>query len=443
MRNSLVPRRVPIDDVRLPARPLLHHPPKQVAKARKFVDALDFAPIITAAADGEILHGEEYWLALKARGDAFVDVVFVNDKSQAELTAIRIALYRIPQDSKLDQNNLRLALEDLDCAGIEISITGLETYETDPLLDLDIPSKNVEESGANIPPLQSTPVSTPGVRWRLNKHCIGCGDAADHAFLARILNGRLGDLSLSDPPYNVPIDGFVGGKGQHHHRSFIDWSGNRTDAEFFQFLCDYFQTVKAHCRPNALAIAFIDWRHICEMTAAGRVLGLPLYQVITWVKSNGGMGGIWRNQSEFACVFRLGDEPPTNNRELGKHGYNRSNVWNYPGYNAFGRDRDDLLRLHPTVKPVAMLADAIKDITHRGDIVIDSFLGSGSTLIAAEQTGRICCGVELDPLYVDVTVRRWQDLTGRSAACADTGETFDERAQRLLRQQIDQAGHDR
>jgi len=169
-----------------------------------------------------------------------------------------------------------------------------------------------------------------------------------------------------------------------------------------------------------------------EMTVAGRACGMPLYQIVTWVKSNAGMGSVYRNQSEFVCIFRAGEVTPLDNVELGRHGRNRTNVWNYPSMAAFGGGRDELLGMHPTVKPVSMIADALRDVTRRGDIVLDTFAGSGSVLMAAQETGRICCCVELDPLYVDVAVRRWQNATGREAVRLETGEGFNSVAQRLL-----------
>ncbi len=432
MRNSLVIQSVPTETLRLPKLSILQHPKKQVEKAKGFLAAFGQVAPVIAAGSGEILSGEEMWLALKERGDELVNVVFVNDKTPQELAAIRIALQRIPLDSKWDSENVRIVLENLIGIDFDVKLTGLDTHEIDTHLNLDLPDKNVGETGADIPPLQSSSISTRGVIWQLHKHRLGCGSATDASFVSRVLNGQLAGLCLTDPPFNVPVDGFISGKGRHRHREFVQGAGELSDEEFFAFLRDFLSIAQANCKPSALIMAFIDWRHICEMTAAGRVIGMPLYQVITWVKSNGGMGGIWRNQSEFLCVFQAGDAPPINNVELGKHGRSRSNIWHYAGLSSFGRDREDLLRLHPTVKPVAMLADAIKDVTHRGDIVLDVFMGSGSTLIAAEETGRVCCGMELDPLYVDVAVRRWQNRTGRSAICSETGESFDARAERCL-----------
>lgn len=428
MSNSTEFRRVTIDSLRLPVTSLLHHPKKQLGKATSFLNAFGQIPPVIAGANGEILGFEEIWLAAKARGDESINALFVSGKTPNELTAIRIWLHRISLDAKWDTENLKVAIDDLVNCDFDVSLTGLDTPEIDAILNLDIPEANVEANQADIPQREHQPVSTLGDIWQLGKHRVGCGSSLQKEFVARLMNGTRAALSLSDPPYNIKVDGFISGKGKHRHREFVSGAGEMSDTEFCMFLQAYLGVALANCTPSALAICFIDWRHVCEMTVAGRLLGLPLYQIITWVKSNGGMGGIWRNQSEFACVFQMGDQSPTNNVELGKHGRNRTNVWHYPGFSSFSSERDELLGLHPTVKPVAMLADAMKDVTHRGDIVLDSFLGSGSTLIAAEETGRVCCGVELDPLYVDVAVRRWQKKTGRSAVCTRTGETFDDRA---------------
>jgi hypothetical protein len=248
----------------------------------------------------------------------------------------------------------------------------------------------------------------------------------------RLLTGRLASAAFVDPPYNIKVGGFVSGKGRHRHREFVQGSGELSDDAYFHLLRNSLSVLKASCEPSALIYACIDWRHVMEMTVAGRASSLPLYQIVTWVKSNGGMGGIYRNQSEFICVFSAGEASPLNNVELGRRGRNRTNVWNYAGMSSFGKDRDRLLELHPTVKPVAMIADALRDVTKRGQIVLDTFLGSGSTLMAADETGRLCAGVELDPLYVDVAIRRWQNATGRAAVLLETGEPFDKAAQRRL-----------
>jgi DNA modification methylase len=247
-----------------------------------------------------------------------------------------------------------------------------------------------------------------------------------------VLDGRAASVCFVDPPYNIKIDGFITGKGRHRHREFVQGAGELSTDEYFALLRDSLLVLKRNSTPAALIYSCIDWRHVMEMTVAGRACDMPLYTICVWTKTNGGMGGIYRNAHELVCVFRAGTEATLDNVELGRHGRNRTNVWSYPGMSSFGKARDELLGSHPTVKPVAMIADVLRDVTKRGEIVLDTFLGSGSTLMAAQETGRICCGVELDPLYVDVTIRRWQNATGRDAVLVMTGEPFNDVAQRLL-----------
>jgi DNA modification methylase len=431
-RNSRVIQRVPLDTLRLPDLVIKHHPKKQIEKAQKFLAANDQIPLIYAGPDGEILFGEEVWLALKANGALEVDAVFVHDKSPEELKAIRLALHRIPMEAKWDDQNVRLVLEELVRADFDLELTGFDAPEIDNYLNLDLPKANVEETGSDIPPVGTKPVSAPGSIWELGNHRIGCGSATDLAFVQRVLNGQTAATCFVDPPYNIKVDGFVSGNGRRRHREFVQGAGELSDNEYFGFLRNSISVLKACSSSAALIYACIDWRHVMEMTVAGRACGMPLYQIITWVKSNAGMGGIYRNQSEFICVFRAGQHTPLDNVELGRRGRHRTNVWNHAGMSSFGKERDTLLGLHPTVKPVGMIADALRDVTKRGDVVLDSFLGSGSTLMAAEETGRICGGVELDPLYVDVAIRRWQNATGRDAVLRETGEPFNAFAQRRL-----------
>jgi DNA modification methylase len=238
-------------------------------------------------------------------------------------------------------------------------------------------------------------------------------------------------MCFTDPPYNLKAS-FISGKGRHQHPDFVQGSGEMSRDEYIGFTCDWLSVVRQCCLSTALIYSCTDWRHLMEMTVAGYSRGMELYQIVTWVKSNGGMGGIYRNQSEFICVFRAGKDTPRDNVELGRRGRNRTNVWNYPGMSSFGKERDNLLGLHPTIKPVGMIADAMRDVTKRGEIILDCFLGSGSSLMAADETGRICCGIELDPRYVDLAVRRWQNANGREAVLLSTGECFNAFAERRL-----------
>ena len=237
-------------------------------------------------------------------------------------------------------------------------------------------------------------------------------------------------MVFTDPPYNVPIEGHATGLGSIHHRPFAMATGEMSQPAFAVFLARTLRNHAAFCRGGALLYACIDWRHTVELLAAAREADAELQNLCVWVKDNGGMGSLYRSQHELVFVFKTGSGPHRNNVQLGRFGRNRSNVWRYPGVNSFSRKTEEgnLLALHPTVKPVGMVADAILDCTARGDIVLDGFLGSGTTLIAAERTGRRCFGVELDPAYVDTIVKRWQRLSGGKAQHPESGRSFDDLA---------------
>jgi DNA modification methylase len=430
--NSLTVERVAIDSLTATDPPVRRHPKKQLAKLSRSLATFGQVTPILVAPDGEIIDLELVWRALKANGATHVDVVVVADKSPEEIKALRLVLNRTALDAVWDDENLQVVLKDLLDHNFDLDLTGFDAPEIDHYLNLDLPQANVEENGSDIPPVGVRAVSSLGAIWRLGNHCVGCGSATDLAFVSRVLDGRAASVCFVDPPYNIKIDGFITGKGRHRHREFVQGAGEMSADEYFGLLRDSFLVLKESCAPRALMYACIDWRHVMEMTVAGRACDMPLYTICVWTKTNGGMGGIYRNAHELVCVFRAGTETPLDNVELGRHGRNRTNVWSYPGMSSFGKARDELLGSHPTVKPVAMIADVLRDVTKRGEIVLDTFLGSGSTLMAAQETGRICCGVELDPLYVDVTIRRWQNATGRDAVLVMTGEPFNDVAQRLL-----------
>ena len=250
-----------------------------------------------------------------------------------------------------------------------------------------------------------------------------CGDATDPSVLARLLEGDApARLVLTDEPYNVKVAGNV---TRGDHREFAMASGEMTDAEFLAFNAAWMATVLPYLYDGGTLGTFIDWRGLPTVHSAATNLGLVPLNLVVWAKANAGMGSLYRSQHELLPLFKKGDAPHVNNVELGKRGRWRSNVWTYPGASSLGSDARRGLKDHPTVKPTAMLADALLDLTNRGDIVIDPFLGSGSTLIAADKTSRVCRGVELDPLYVDVIVRRYEAATGGAATLIETGETFE------------------
>jgi DNA modification methylase len=243
------------------------------------------------------------------------------------------------------------------------------------------------------------------------------------------MGSKRAGVVFTDPPWNVAIDGHVCGNGSVRHREFEMASGEMSEPEFISFLTGL-RLLARYSAVGSVHYVCMDWRHMSELLAAGKQVYDSVLNLCVWTKNSGGMGSFYRSQHELVFVFRNGKGQHRNNVQLGKYGRNRTNVWQYPGVNTFSKQTDEgnLLALHPTVKPVALVADALLDSSARGDVVLDAFLGSGSTLIAAERTGRVCHGIELDPLYVDTAVRRWQRYTGDHAIHEDTGKRFDEMA---------------
>ena len=268
-------------------------------------------------------------------------------------------------------------------------------------------------------------VSEVGDLWILGDHKIYCGDALQPAAYVALMAGEKASAVFTDPPYNVPIDGHVGGKGNVRPREFAMATGEMSVSDFTAFLATIGTHICRYTVLGALVYLCMDWRHMAEILAAGASCGLELLNLCIWVKPNGGMGSLYRSRHELVFVFRNGSEPHRNNIELGRFGRNRTNVWNYAGANSFARRGTKRgTEMHPTAKPVLMVSDAILDCTKRNEIVLDVFLGAGATLLAAERTGRRCYGIELDPLYVDAAIERWQRMTGRKAITS-FGETFD------------------
>lgn len=268
------------------------------------------------------------------------------------------------------------------------------------------------------------------VHWQLDRYRLFCGSALERASFATLMDGAQADLIFVDPPYNVRIEGHASGLGAIHHREFAMASGEMTEGQYTLFLAVALKNLAQFSADGSVHYVCMDWRHQLELLTAAREAYSELLNLCVWVKSNAGMGSLYRSQHELVYVFKNGTAPHRNNIQLGRYGRNRTNVWTYPGATSFGRhgEEGNLLTLHPTIKPAALIADAILDCSARGDIVLDAFLGSGSTLIAAERVGRACYGIELDPLYVDTAIRRWQKFTGAKAIHAVTGKSFDELA---------------
>jgi DNA modification methylase len=307
----------------------------------------------------------------------------------------------------------------------DVTFTGFEAAEIDLILEQAKPQPDPE-----VVKLEHGPqVAKPGDVLLAGKHRLVCGNSLQESTFQSLFRGkRRADVVFTDPPFNVRVDGNVCGKGSIHHAEFAMASGEMTETEFIAFLTTCFWLLARFSRPGSVHFIFMDWRHVSELLDAGRRSYDTLLNLCVWVKDNGGMGSFYRSRHELVFVFRNGKEANRNNIQLGKYGRNRTNVWEYPGVNTLSRtgDEGNLLALHPTVKPVALVADALLDCSTRGDVVLDAFLGSGTTLLAAERVGRICYGIEIEPAYVDVAIRRWQQHTGEKAKLEKTGQLFDE-----------------
>lgn len=399
------------------------HSPKQIDQIARSMAAFGFMNPLLVDAKDQLIAGHGRLLAAKKRGLARVPVLRIEHLDEAQRRAYMLADNKIAENAGWEPQLLRVELKFLMELDFEVDLTGFSTPEIDVVM-----SPIDEEADDPLPdlPAPDAVVTQPGDIWQLDGHRIGCGDCRDSALLDALMHGEQARMVLTDPPYNVPIAGHVSGLGKVQHQEFAMASGEMSSPEFVEFLRESIDAAAQHCMDAALLYLFMDWRHLAELQAACALLKLDPINLCVWVKSNGGMGSLYRSQHELVLVVKKGKGSHVNNVELGKHGRYRTNVWSYGGMNAFGQERDETLALHPTVKPVALLADAIKDVSHHGDMVLDSFLGSGSTLIAAEKSNRRCYGVEFDPRYVDVALQRWMALTGKQPVHVASGQAFEQ-----------------
>jgi DNA modification methylase len=423
-----------IDDLKPnPANPR-QHSKKQLRKLANSIDTFGFNVPILVDAELNMAAGHGRVAAGRMAGLSEVPTISIDHLSPAQLRAFMIADNRLTELAQWDDRLLAQQLKDLSLLGLDFSleVTGFEMAE----IDLRIGSlENLPEAGDDptdaLPEISThPPLSKIGDLWLLGKHRVLCGSALDAPAFTALIGDERAAMVFTDPPYNVPIDGHASGLGAVHHRPFPMASGEMNKTEFTGFLWQAFRNLAGFSADGSLHYVCIDWRHLEELLAAGREAYCELKNLCVWVKDNAGMGSLYRSQHELVFVFKHGRSRHNNNVELGRFGRNRSNVWRYPGANSFARNSEEgnLLALHPTVKPVAMVADAILDCSARGEVVLDAFLGSGTTLIAAERTGRRCYALELDPAYVDATVRRWQKLSGKSALHSTSGRSFDDLA---------------
>ncbi len=381
--------------------------------------------------DNRIVAGHGRVAAAKRLGLGEVPTIRLDHLSDAERRAYVIADNRLAELAGWDREILRIELQglaDLDL-DFDVEITGFDTAELDLLLDEGEEAAEPDPAD-EVPPVALGPAITrPGDLWLLGEHRLLCGDARDGAALQRLMAEEAARMVFTDPPYNVKIDGHVGGAGKVKHREFAMASGEMSREQFTRFLTEVLGNMAEASCDGSIHFVCMDWRHMNELLAAGGKAYDDLKNLIVWAKTNGGMGSFYRSRHELIFVFKKGTSAHINTFGLGESGRYRTNVWDYPGINTFRNGRDDELAMHPTVKPVALVADAIKDVSRRGQVVLDAFGGSGTTLIAAEKTGRKARLLELDPGYCDVSCRRFEAYAGKPAILAGSDRAFAEVAE--------------
>lgn len=418
---------VALNKLQLNPKNVRTHPKKQIALLARAIEQFGLVAPVVADENLVILAGHARVEAAGASGLKTVPVIVLSGLSDAKRRAFMLADNKIAEMAGTDRQAAALEIGELqpllEAEGLSIDLTGFAPAEIDSLLD--------DHAEPEIDPIDdlsqsaTTPVTEVGDLWLMGPHRLLCGDARNAAdFDTLLLNDRAA-MVFTDPPYNVRIAG-IQGRGKIKHREFAEASGEMSRAEFTAFLTEVLSLTAFHSADGSIHYVCMDWRHMAELQAAGEQAYSELKNLVVWNKTNAGQGSFYRSQHELIFVFKNGTAAHLNTFELGQHGRNRSNVWTYPGANTFRTGRMKDLAMHPTVKPVAMVADAMRDCSRRGDIVLDPFIGSGTTIMAAERVGRRGFGLELDPLYVDVAVRRWQAVTRRDAVLANDGRIFEE-----------------
>jgi DNA modification methylase len=425
--GSLTIERVPIGSLRPNPRNPRTHSKKQIRQIAASIREFGFLSPVIVDEDNMVLAGHGRLEGARLEGLTHVPTVCFDHLTTAQKRAYLIADNKIAAEAGWNREILAIELGDLTdllpAEGFDVSVTGFEAPEIDLLL-ADMASSKQEPEDV-VPPLPRNAVTKRGDLWQLGKHRLLCGDAQRADSFSRLMTGASAAAVFCDPPYNLRVSR-IGGRGKTRHPEFAFASGEMQPAQFQKFLSKTLAHGIRVSADGAVHFVCMDWRHIVDLIAVGRKLYGAMLNLVVWSKSNAGQGSFYRSQHELICVFRVDERPHRNNVELGRFGRNRSNVWNYAGVNTFGRGRMEALAVHPTVKPTALVADALLDCTARGDVVLDQFAGSGTIFLAAEKVGRVAYGLEIEPRYVDVAITRWQQLTKLEATLEGDGRTFEE-----------------
>lgn len=405
------------------------HPDRQINALVRSIEEVGFLVPVIIDGTRTIFAGHARVKAAVKSGVAMIPIVRVEHLNEHQLRALMLADNRLSELGSTDQQLLAENLKLLTVDGLDLDLeaaTGFTMGEIDLILENvgapegPDPDDEVEE------PEQGPAVNQLGDLWELGgRHRLICGTSLQPEIWSQLMAGEKATMSCSDFPYNVKIRGNVSRRAGA--REFAMASGEMDRDEFTEFEETVFRQIAVHSVPASLHFAFCDWRHLLEMQNAGEAVFSELKNVVVWDKGRGSMGSLYRSTHELIFVWKLGRGRSRNNVELGRWGRNRENIWRHPGVGTFRHsDEGDLLKLHCTPKPVRMIADAILDVSARGDIVIDAFLGSGTTIIAAERVGRRCFGLEIDPDFADIIIRRFERHSGEPAIHVATGKTFAE-----------------
>jgi DNA modification methylase len=404
----------PIEQLRPDPRNARRHSRKQIRQIADSIRSFGFNVPILVDTELKVIAGHGRLLACTLLGRKELPTINLEHLSEAQARAFMIADNRLTEIASWDDRLLGEQLRELAELNLDFSLeaTGFDMAEIDLLIEGASATPEPDPDDVPLAIGAGPAVTRPGDTWLLGRHRIHCGSALDEAAYRVLMEEDRAAMVFTDPPYNVPIDGHVGGLGAIHHREFAMASGEMDEAQFTEFLAHAFGLLARFSLDGALHFVCMDWRHMGELLAAGMRAYSELKNLCVWTKDNAGMGSLYRSQHELVFLFKHGRDAHQNHVQLGRYGRTGA--------------EGNLLALHPTVKPVALVADALRDCSSRGEIVLDAFLGSGTTLIAAERTGRVCRGLELDPAYVDTAIRRWQALTGERARHAGSGRLFEE-----------------
>lgn len=410
------------------------HSKKQITQIARSIERFGFTNPVLISDDGVIVAGHGRVEAAKTIGLKSVPTLTLSHLSETERRAYVLADNKLALNAGWDKEVLAIELQALVDVEFDTELAGFSLAEVDLVLD---EAGEADPSGTDavedvVPPVAGDPVSRQGDLWLLGNHRLLCGDTQQQHDIERLMSGKRADIVFTDPPYNVAIDGNVCGLGAVKHREFAFASGEMNREQFVFFLRSTLGNMAGVMRDGAIAYVCMDWRHMGELIEAGEASFTELKNLVVWNKTNGGMGAFYRSKHELIFVFKQGSAAHTNSFGLGETGRYRTNVWDYAGISSISAGRSDDLAMHPTVKPVALIADALRDCSRRGEVVLDGFGGSGSTLIAAQKTGRRARLIEYDPIYCDTIIRRWQAYTGKQARLDTTGGVFEDVAEERL-----------